>query len=266
MKALRCARVIVTMAVLYAAAAHAAIEIQVAEALPNGKAIIKGIGAARGASITWDGGVVATANHGNGRFSFLAAVPGDCTGTLSDGNETIHVDVGDCTSVPAALASAPLARTGQTVSIAAGDDGALQKGVAWPNPRFTDNANGTITDNLTGLIWLKDANCLRGIRGWNAALSDAMNLANGLCGLSDGSRPGDWRLPNRNELASLLDLSKRNPALPSGHPFTNFQPSKYWTSTPNSPVSVWRVDFLDASVTDGTIANLWSVTFVRDGP
>ena len=34
-----------------------------------------------------------------------------------------------------------------------------QKGVAWPNPRFTDNGNGTVTDNLTGLIWLKNANC-----------------------------------------------------------------------------------------------------------
>ena len=40
-----------------------------------------------------------------------------------------------------------------------GSDGDLQKGVAWPNPRFTDNANGTVTDNLTGLIWLKNANC-----------------------------------------------------------------------------------------------------------
>jgi hypothetical protein len=32
-------------------------------------------------------------------------------------------------------------------------------GVAWPNPRFTDNSDGTVTDNLTGLIWLKNANC-----------------------------------------------------------------------------------------------------------
>ena len=54
---------------------------------------------------------------------------------------------------------AMLPKTGQTTSYAAGDDGALQKGVAWPNPRFTDNGNGTVTDNLTGLIWLKNANC-----------------------------------------------------------------------------------------------------------
>ena len=53
---------------------------------------------------------------------------------------------------------APVEKTGQTTSCAAGDDGALKKGVAWPSPRFTDNADGTVSDNLTGLIWLKQAN------------------------------------------------------------------------------------------------------------
>ncbi len=46
-----------------------------------------------------------------------------------------------------------LPRTGQTDRHATGDDGDLEKGVAWPTPRFMDNGNGTITDNLTGLMW-----------------------------------------------------------------------------------------------------------------
>jgi hypothetical protein len=55
------------------------------------------------------------------------------------------------------------AKTGQTASYATGDDGNLQKGVTLPSPRFTcnpsedctpGNNNGTVTDNLTGLIWL----------------------------------------------------------------------------------------------------------------
>jgi len=54
---------------------------------------------------------------------------------------------------------APVPKTGQTTSYATGDDGDLEKGVAWPDPRFMDNGNGTVTDNLTGLIWLKNANC-----------------------------------------------------------------------------------------------------------
>ncbi|MGC9023085.1 MAG: hypothetical protein ACP5J5_08205, partial [Dissulfurimicrobium sp.] len=51
-----------------------------------------------------------------------------------------------------------LPRTGQTQSYGARDDGALQMGATLPTPRFTDNGNGTVTDNLTGLIWLKNAN------------------------------------------------------------------------------------------------------------
>jgi len=39
-----------------------------------------------------------------------------------------------------------------------GQDGEIQTGVAWPNPRSTDNGDGTMTDNLTGLVWAKDAN------------------------------------------------------------------------------------------------------------
>jgi len=49
-------------------------------------------------------------------------------------------------------------KTGQTTKYSDGDDGDLQKCVAWPDPRFTDNGDGTVTDNLTGLIWLKEAN------------------------------------------------------------------------------------------------------------
>ena len=53
---------------------------------------------------------------------------------------------------------APVPKTGQTASSVPKDDGALKKGVAWPTPRFTDNGNGTVTDNLTKLIWMKNAN------------------------------------------------------------------------------------------------------------
>jgi len=57
---------------------------------------------------------------------------------------------------------APVPKTGQTTSYDTRDDGALEKGVAWPTPRFTDNNNGTITDNLTKLIWMKNAQAFGG--------------------------------------------------------------------------------------------------------
>jgi len=144
--------------------------------------------------------------------------------------------------------TAPVPKTGQTTCYdtdgnvidcaGTGQDGEYQKGVAWPNPRFTDNGDGTVTDNLTGLIWLEDANCF-GERTWSQALSDCNGLASGDCGLTDGSSAGQWRLPNRFELESLLHLGFYNPAVPNtagtgkwteGDPFTNVQ-YLYWSST-----------------------------------
>jgi hypothetical protein len=142
-------------------------------------------------------------------------------------------------------------KTGQTPTVPlnpapTGSDGDLQKGVEWPNPRFTDNLNGTVTDNLTGLIWLKDANCF-GTRIWADALSDCNNLAPPACSLGDGSVAGDWRLPNIKELFSLLDFAYYSPALSdavgmghwtSGDAFTNVQSGNYyWTSTTRSGIT-----------------------------
>ena len=61
--------------------------------------------------------------------------------------------------VAGTLYNAGVPKTGQTTSFATGDDGDLEKGVAWPNPRFITGTTGVVTDTLTGLIWLKNANC-----------------------------------------------------------------------------------------------------------
>jgi hypothetical protein len=60
--------------------------------------------------------------------------------------------------------------------------------------RFVDCGNGTVTDTQTGLIWLKNANCF-GLQDWHTAQASAASLQTGICGLRDGSLPGDWRLP-----------------------------------------------------------------------
>jgi uncharacterized protein YjdB len=166
-------------------------------------------------------------------------VPGSISGTAA-----VTVSSGVVTG------SIQLPKTGQTTSYAAGDDGALQKGVAWPNPRFTDNGNGTVTDNLTGLIWLKNANCFS-TQTWSAALTSGNTLASGACGLTDGSTAGQWRLPNRKELQSLVDRSKFSPALPTGHPFTSVQSAAtYWSSSTYSGGTsyAWYVYMLDGGV------------------
>ena len=132
-----------------------------------------------------------------------------------------------------------LPKTGQTTVYATGDDGDLQKGMALPSPRFTNNDNGTVTDNLTGLIWLRNANCVAATRPWTTALSDVAQLnTNGTmngnnCGdtSNNGSHQTDWRLPNARELLSLIDFTTANPVLSSGHPFLNVVNHYYWSST-----------------------------------
>jgi len=142
-------------------------------------------------------------------------------------------------------ASVQLPKTGQTLCYddsggvmacaGTGQDGETQTGAAWPARRFTDNLNGTVTDNLSGLIWLKDASCTdiqsSGGSDWSGAISSAKTLHNGQCLLSDGSLAGDWRLPNVNELESLVDLSQVYPPLPAGHPFDKIVANWYWVST-----------------------------------
>ena len=162
---------------------------------------------------------------------------------------------------------APTAKTGQTESAAPGDDGDLQKGVAWPDPRFTDNGNGTVTDNLTGLVWLKDANPC-GKKNWSQALTFCNNLSNGRAGLRDASSPGDWRLPNIREIYSLVDFSQFNPALPPNHPFVKQQSSLYWSSTVDigSAAGAWLVNFYRGYVGVYYQAGEYYVHPVRSGP
>ena len=139
-----------------------------------------------------------------------------------------------------ASAAVSLPKTGQTTSYAAGDDGDLKRGTPWPSPRFSDNGNGTVTDHLTDLIWLKDAGCLGKTDDWYNALSLINLLKSGSCGLSDGSDLSDWRLPNVNELMSLTDAGRSSPGLPAGHPFTGAD-FKYWSSTSRDNNYAWQV-------------------------
>jgi hypothetical protein len=159
-----------------------------------------------------------------------------------------------------------LPATGQGTSYAAGDDGALQKGVALPSPRFTDNGNGAVTDNLTGLVWLKNANCF-GTLVWATAITSASSLASGACGLTDGSTAGQWRLPSRKELQSLVDRSKVNPALSAGHPFSAVQADVYWSSSTyaGNTTGAWYVSMYDGVVYGGNKANGSYVWPVRSG-
>jgi hypothetical protein len=113
-----------------------------------------------------------------------------------------------------------------------GQDGDKLKGAAWPGTRFVDQGNGTVRDDLTGLVWLQNGNCF-GTRSWTNALADANGLASGSCSLTDNSTAATWRLPNRKELLSLANYQQANVATwlnLAAQKFSGVQANRYWTS------------------------------------
>lgn len=86
--------------------------------------------------------------------------------------------------------------------------------------------NDIVEDNLTGLSWCRNANLSGFPFTWQEALEyvEDMNSST-LFGC------GNWRLPSRRELFSLISHQYINPALPKGHPFKDVFSGYYWTKT-----------------------------------
>ncbi|HMA05716.1 MAG TPA: MopE-related protein, partial [Methanomicrobiales archaeon] len=70
--------------------------------------------------------------------------------------------------------------------------------------RFTDKGDGTVLDNLRHIRWLKDPSGIPP-RTWLEAVNTVAALGDGQYGLSDGSKPGDWKLPTVAEFNTLAD-------------------------------------------------------------
>ena len=137
---------------------------------------------------------------------------------------------------------------------------------------YVDCGNGTVTDNRTGLVWLKNADCF-GELDWFGAMALIAGLGDldcsvsegeGCdCGLSDGSSPGEWRLPSRKQWQAMVADAVAlgcvfgeygGPSITDdsggscwqegpGNSFTGVQLSSYWSSSTNLtlPDSVFRM-------------------------
>ncbi len=131
--------------------------------------------------------------------------------------------------------------------------------------RYLDCGNGTVTDSATGLIWLKDAGCM-GSEQWAGAHQAAATLGSGTCGLTDGSFPGDWRLPTRAEWEATVlkagtgagGLNCTGANAPSLTDDTGLVCLKNGTSsfTNVAPVSYWSATTYDASPGNGIYVDL----------
>lgn len=221
--------------------------------------------------------------------------------TVSTGGSVTGISVGT-TTITAALISVSgnttltvsataLPRTGQTkcynysgVEITpctgTGQDGELQTGAVWPDPRFT-NLDGSVplsgdvvVDRFTGLIWTKDANkpspaaCYPGITG---SQQQALNY---IACLNTYQYLGysDWRLPNINELESLATAGVQDTAgYLAAQGFTNVQTAMpYWSSTTSAGRTdyAWCIPFSSSqngNIVTGSKSSSYSIWPVRGG-
>lgn len=114
-----------------------------------------------------------------------------------------------------------------------------------PNSDFTIYDNGTVTHNTTGLMWMRcsigqtwQGESCTGVASsftWQQALAQ-----NG----TDYAGHSDWRVPNKNELASIVELRCYNPSI-NGVIFPNTPDSWFWSSSPYAHDSgyAWYVGF-----------------------
>lgn len=122
---------------------------------------------------------------------------------------------------------------------------------------FTDNGDGTIRDNYTGLTWQKNSSITA--MNWEAALAYAKTVTLG--GISD------WRLPNIKELQSLNDVSRVKPSINKTY-FPNIVTSAfYWSSTSQykTPAIAWDFNTDYGVVTYDDKTKLKYVILVRGG-
>ena len=139
----------------------------------------------------------------------------------------------------------------------------------WPNERYEVHGDGTVTDTVTGLMWLQcslgqdpNDNCsgFYSTHDWQEALETAESYSLGAY--------SDWRLPNIKELDSLAALDRYDPAINSTV-FPNTPSNQYWSASPeageSSNADVWLLDFDNAGDGKSHRLNRHRVRLVRSG-
>lgn len=215
---------------------------------------------------------------------FLAATPANASnaGGLPACKSALNVCTADLATCNADLTACQ--SSSQAAFPGDGYPNPDQYGVSGHGPalNYTDNGDGTFTDNVTKLMWEEKTSVAGSIHDVNnctyawtngvagsaadgplftvflhtlnnscagdetkscASDTDCTGIGNGKCGFA-GHR--DWRIPNIKELQSIVDYSAQNPAIASSVPgFT--KSSFYWSATSNAnasfSIAAWNVPF-----------------------
>ena len=113
-----------------------------------------------------------------------------------------------------------------------------------------------VRDSVTGLEWQDDA------IGDRIEWRDAIDHCEDYVSLGDHD---EWRLPNINELKTIIDRSRTNPAIVST--FEHTSSGNYWSSTTSEDYHerAWRVGFNNGFVDYKSKSNSYRIRCVRDG-
>ncbi|MBF0416532.1 MAG: DUF1566 domain-containing protein [Magnetococcales bacterium] len=175
-------------------------------------------------------------------------------------------------SVSQALPSVPVTSTAVSVSsttttvpsaVTTSSSSSSQSQTLSEKPHFTDNNDGTFTDNKTGLTWLKKASCL-GTSTWANAANSALTVAtlhSLQCGISGDALTKGWRLPTLSELKTLVVVGESSPMVSTDNPARGEVASTYWSSTEASPYQA--VIPAPSSPYYYTVPRMWSVNFSK---
>ena len=141
-----------------------------------------------------------------------------------------------------------------------------------PDSRY-DVSTDTVTDKATGLFWKR---CPEGLSGADCASGAALSgtWAEALARVAAvnaapqtlGAGASDWRLPNRNELATLVERKCTAPAINSVV-FPRTPAQSFWSATPyalNAALS-WFVDFNAGDVGPAFKTGSKNIRLVRGG-
>jgi hypothetical protein len=106
------------------------------------------------------------------------------------------------------------------------------RGSSWGINDFVDNGDGTVTDNMSGLVWQQADDGV--VRKWEVALEYCENLS--LAGLTP------WRLPDIKELESIVDITVHSPSINATFFSTTLGGhGRFWSSTTNGMYDDWYV-------------------------
>ncbi|MFW5810563.1 MAG: DUF1566 domain-containing protein [Thermodesulfobacteriota bacterium] len=139
-------------------------------------------------------------------------------------------------------------------------DGAFKTGPPWTDSRFRIEEE-IVLDRLTGLAWTRHAAPAEFPLSWEEAFDYIREM-----NTERAFGFGDWRLPNRRELFSLVSHAHINPSLPADHPFTEVFSGYYWTATTCArlPGQAWYVHLGGARLFKGMKHGSYMVWPVRN--